>query len=72
MKEITATGQTVDLAVESALSELNTTREKIEVNIIDEGKKGLLGIFGSRPAVVKVMVKIDPIEEVKKFLDKYL
>lgn len=57
MKEITATGQTVDEAVRTALAQLNTTKERAEISILDEGKKGFLGIFGSKPAVVKVTVK---------------
>lgn len=68
MKQITANGQTVEEAVQSALAQLNTTKEKTEITIIDEGKRGLFGIFGTRPAIVKVTVKIDPIEEAKQFL----
>lgn len=68
MKQVTATGQTVEEAVKSALAQLNTTKDRTEISIIDEGKKGIFGIFGSRPAVVKVKVTIDPIEEAKKFL----
>jgi spoIIIJ-associated protein len=68
VKQVTATGQTVDEAVESALAQLNTTKDRTDVAIIDEGKKGFFGIFGSRPAVVKVTVIIDPIDEAKRFL----
>jgi len=68
VKQITATGQTVEEAVESALAQLQTTKDRTDVDIIDEGKKGIFGIFGSRPAVVKVTMIIDPIEEAKKFL----
>ncbi|CAM4202151.1 RNA-binding cell elongation regulator Jag/EloR [Lederbergia lenta] len=68
MREITATGQNVDKAVESALAQLNTTRECIDINIVDEGKRGLFGIFGSRPAVVEVTMKPDAIESAKEFL----
>ncbi|MDQ0271965.1 RNA-binding cell elongation regulator Jag/EloR [Cytobacillus purgationiresistens] len=68
MKEITATGQTVREAVDSALAQLKTTEERTEITIVDEGKKGILGIFGSRPAVIKAVIKMDPIEEAEKFL----
>ncbi|MDR7078802.1 spoIIIJ-associated protein [Neobacillus niacini] len=68
MKQVTATGQTVEEAVQSALAQLNTTKDRTDVAIIDEGKRGIFGIFGSRPAVVKVTVIIDPIDEAKKFL----
>ncbi|MBN6889955.1 spoIIIJ-associated protein [Cytobacillus horneckiae] len=68
MKEITATGQTVREAVDSALAQLKTTEERTAITIVDEGKRGILGIFGSRPAVIKAVIKINPIEEAEKFL----
>ena len=67
MKQTTATGQTVKEAVESALAQLQITEDRADISIVDEGKKGIFGIFGSRPAVVKVSVIKDPIEEAKKF-----
>ncbi|MDF1510474.1 protein jag [Robertmurraya sp. DFI.2.37] len=67
MKQVTATGQTVEEAVKSALAQLETTEDRVEIAIMDEGKKGIFG-FGSRPAVVKVTAKIDPVEEAKEFL----
>ncbi|MGN8647655.1 RNA-binding cell elongation regulator Jag/EloR [Gracilibacillus sp. HCP3S3_G5_1] len=54
MRKITATGQTVEEAVQSALRQLNITEDQAKVEVIDEGKKGLLGLFGSKPAIVKV------------------
>jgi spoIIIJ-associated protein len=68
VKQVTATGQNVEEAVEAALAQLNTTKDRTEISIIDEGKKGIFGIFGSRPAIVKVTLKRDPIEEAKNFL----
>ena len=68
MKQVTATGQTVKQAVELALAQLHTTEDQTEISIIDEGKKGIFGIFGSRPAVVKVSIKVDPIDVAKQFL----
>lgn len=68
MREVTATGQTVDEAVESALAQLGTTRESTEITIVDEGKKGLLGLFGNKPAIVKVTLKPDAMDMAKSFL----
>ena len=68
MRQITATGQTVDEAVESALAQLKTTKDRTEIDVIDEGKRGIFGLFGTRPAVVKVTVKIDAVEETVKYL----
>ncbi|WP_081707832.1 RNA-binding cell elongation regulator Jag/EloR, partial [Bacillus massiliigorillae] len=70
MRELTATGQNVNEAVESALAQLNTTRDRVEIEILDEGKKGLFGLFGSRKAAVKVTLQPNPIEEAKAFLQK--
>ena len=68
MREITASGQTVEEAVQSALEQLNTTRDRVTVNIIDEGSKGFLGLFGSKLAVVSVVMLKDPIEEAEAFI----
>jgi len=68
VKQVTATGQTVKQAVDIALAQLQTTEDQTEISIIDEGKKGIFGIFWSRPAVVKVSIIIDPIEVAKSFL----
>jgi spoIIIJ-associated protein len=68
VKQTTATGQTVKEAVESALAQLQITEDRADISIVDEGKKGIFGIFGARPAVVKVSVIKDPVEEAEKFL----
>ncbi|WP_096156171.1 MULTISPECIES: RNA-binding cell elongation regulator Jag/EloR [Bacillus] len=72
MREITATGQSVEEAVHSALTQLNTTRDRAEITIVEEGKKGLFGIFGAKPAIVKVTLKPQPEEEAVKFLQSVL
>src|SRR5699024_3627355 len=68
VREITASGQTVDETIESALKQLNMSREDVEIDIIDEGKKGFLGIFGSSRAVVKVREVQNRIEDAKIYL----
>ncbi|MDQ0233184.1 RNA-binding cell elongation regulator Jag/EloR [Metabacillus malikii] len=69
MKEITAKGLTVNEAVTDALKSLNVTEDDVVVEVIDEGKKGILGIFGKKPAQVLVKVKEkDPIQEASLFL----
>ncbi|PAV28491.1 protein jag [Virgibacillus profundi] len=68
MRELTASGQTVEEAVQSALEQLNTTRDQVEIDVIDEGKKGLLGLFGSKRAFVKVTIAKNQIQETEKFI----
>ncbi|WP_445489249.1 RNA-binding cell elongation regulator Jag/EloR [Niallia sp. 03133] len=67
MREVTATGQTVEAAVESALAQLKTTKNQAEIIVVDEGKKGFFG-FGARSAVVHVKVRINPIDQAKDYL----
>jgi spoIIIJ-associated protein len=68
VKQVTATGQTVDEAIESALRKLETTRDRVQVDIIDEGKKGIFGVFGSKPAIVKVSIAVDKTKEGAEYL----
>lgn len=68
MREVTASGQTVEEAVQSALGQLNVDRDQVEIEVIDEGKKGFLGIFGSSRAVVRVREKKDNFAEAEEFL----
>ncbi len=72
MKVIEMTGKTVDDAVESALKELNVTKDKVDIDIIDEGSRGLFNIIGVKPARVKVTVKKDFALEAKFFLRQIL
>lgn len=68
MREVTASGLTVEDAVQSALRQLNIDEDQVEIDIIDEGKKGFFGLFGSTRAVVKVSEKRDIIDETEVFL----
>lgn len=55
MKQITQLGATVEEAISLALQQLKTTRDQVEVEVLQEGKKGFLG-FGARQAEVRVTV----------------
>jgi spoIIIJ-associated protein len=68
VREITATGLSVEEAVQSALKQLNANREEAEITILEEGKKGFLGLFGTKPAVVKAVKIPNPAEEARLFL----
>ncbi|MDV2581606.1 RNA-binding cell elongation regulator Jag/EloR [Alkalibacillus haloalkaliphilus] len=68
MREITASGQTVEEAKENALNQLDLTEDQVNVEVIDEGKKGLLGVFGAKRAYVKIQEKRDLVSEGKSYL----
>jgi len=67
VREVTAKGRTVETAVESALAQLKTTKNQVEIIVVDRGKKGFLG-FGARAAVVKVKLLNTPVEQAREYL----
>ena len=60
-------GKTIDEAVNEALKELNTTRENVEIEVINEGKRGILGL-GAEDAVVRVKMEVSPLQKAEKYL----
>jgi spoIIIJ-associated protein len=67
MKILEKQAKTVDEAIELALDELKVSRDDVEVEILDEGNRGILG-FLSKSAKVKVTVKPKPEEIANGFL----
>jgi len=55
MTRTTRRGTTVELAISSALTVLGVTRDEVEVEVINQGKKGFLG-FGAKEAEVTVTI----------------
>lgn len=68
MDYVEKSGRTVDDAIMEALIDLGTTSENVEIEVLDEGAKGILGIFGAKEAKVRVTRKIDPVEVAERFL----
>lgn len=68
MKTIEMTGKTVEEALKHALDELNLTKDKVDVEVIDEGSKGLFNLIGTKPAKVRVTAKPDSLDDTKTFL----
>ena len=60
-KTIVATGKTIDLAIESALTQLGLDRDSVSVQVLQQAKAGFLG-FGAQPAKVQVTYEVpDPV-----------
>lgn len=70
MTHLTVSGKTVDEAVAKAVNELQTTRERLTYEVIQQPKNGFLGIFGSRPATIEAYVLPDPVEKAYTFLEE--
>lgn len=72
MKTIETIGKTVEEALQNALQELKVTKDKVDIEIIDEGSKGLFNLIGSKPAKIKVTVKKNQIDDARTFLTDVL
>ena len=57
MKQYEASARTVEEAVELGLQELGVSIGDVDVQVVEEGSKGLFGLFGSRPVKVRLTVK---------------
>lgn len=54
MKQVTATGKTVEDAIRAALTQLGAAREDVSYRVLEEPSKGFFGLIGVRPAKVEV------------------
>ena len=66
------TGKTVEEAISLALEELEVSREEVEVEIMEEGTPGVLGLFGNKEAKVKVTVIADAKADAGNFIGDIL
>ena len=63
--------KTVDDAITDALVEFETTSDKLEYEVIEEGSTGLLGLF-SRDAIIRARKKEEPKDKLLQFLEDVL
>ncbi|MCL1965407.1 MAG: protein jag [Firmicutes bacterium] len=54
MKSIEVSARTIEEAVNEGLNKLNCSISDCKVDILQEGAKGLFGVFGSKPATVRM------------------
>ncbi|SFP90205.1 RNA-binding cell elongation regulator Jag/EloR [Salibacterium halotolerans] len=73
MKSVKVSGKTIEEAVAFAVTQLHAkTKDNIDYNVVEEPKKGFLGLIGSRPALIEARYKPDPAEEAQRFLSRVL
>ena len=62
-RTIITSGKSIDLAIESALTQLGLDRDSVSVLVLQQAKAGFLG-FGAQPAKVQVTYEVpDPVVE---------
>ncbi len=57
MKQYEFSARTESEAIELGLQELGVSIADVEVQVVEEGSKGLFGLFGSRPVKVRLTLK---------------
>ncbi|MGE7219148.1 RNA-binding cell elongation regulator Jag/EloR [Priestia koreensis] len=66
------TGRTVEEATQNGLKQLGLNEDQVILSVIDEGKKGFLGVFNKKPAVIEMKRKIDPVQEAEEYLQRVI
>ncbi|MFH1457656.1 MAG: Jag N-terminal domain-containing protein [Candidatus Omnitrophota bacterium] len=49
-------GTSVEEAIKKALAQLRLARDKVKIEILSEGVKGLFGMPGAKPAKIRVTI----------------
>ncbi|WP_303863651.1 RNA-binding cell elongation regulator Jag/EloR [Alkalibaculum bacchi] len=68
MKAVVATGKTVEEAIETAVKELNTTKDKVETKVLELPSSGFMSLFRSKLAKVEVTLQLDLCDIAADFL----
>jgi spoIIIJ-associated protein len=68
MKSIEVVASTVEEAIEQALVQLDANELEVDIEVIEESKKALFGLFGGKEAKVRVTKKMNTEEIARDFL----
>ncbi|MFH1460133.1 MAG: Jag N-terminal domain-containing protein [Candidatus Omnitrophota bacterium] len=58
-------GNSIEDAIEKALKELSMPKEKIKIQVLTEGQKGLFGMQGAKKAKIKVSILKKDLQSLK-------
>lgn len=72
MKFIEKSASTVEEAIELALLDLNANELEVDIEVLEEAKKAILGLFGGKQAKVRVTRRVNVEESAKQFLSSML
>ncbi|MBC8061562.1 MAG: protein jag [Clostridiaceae bacterium] len=65
-------GRTVQEAIEAALLELNVPQSKVDVEVLEEGTRGLFGFIGAKMAKVRITHREKGVDKGTEFLKNVL
>lgn len=70
MNSVETTGKTVDEAISQALIKLGVPSDQVDIEILDEGSKGLLGLFGKNAHIRATLKQQAPEDEIYEELSQ--
>ncbi|HAV21661.1 MAG TPA: protein jag [Firmicutes bacterium] len=72
VRSVEKSGKTVEEAVQDALKDLGLSQDEVDIEMIEEPSRGILGLVGQRLARVKVTEKMSLKDEVYKFFERLI
>lgn len=70
MKKMIYKAESVNEAIKKGLDDLDIDRSQAEINIVEQGNKGFLGLIGKKQAEIEIIIEDDPIKKGKEFLEE--
>lgn len=70
MKKMIYKAESVNEAIKKGLDDLDIDRSQAEINIVEQGNKGFLGLIGKKQAEIEIIIEDNPIKKGKEFLEK--
>ena len=70
MKSVESTGKTIDEAILMAVAQLGVQRDNLDIEVLEEPVRGLLGIIGAKNAKIKASIKASTGDRAKNFIDE--
>lgn len=69
LNSVETTGKTVEEAILVAAAQLNTVKEKLDIEIIEQPEKSLFGLIQKKEARIRATVKLDLVDISKQYLE---
>jgi len=72
MSWVEASGATTEEATREVLKQLSAEAQRVEIEVLDSGSKGFLGIIGNKQARVRGRLKLTPEMTITEFLEQVI
>ena len=70
MKSYESSAKTIEEAISAGLEKLGASISDVTIDVLEEGSKGLFGLFGSRQAKVRLTLKEEEVDPLAGLTDE--